>query len=207
MSTPPCAPDAPISSQLVGSGMNIGGSSGNNDLRDRSTVPRLQRFASVRCAVNHARPRIRQSANVAFPICSAACSSSRGSDHWVLNSYIRGHRAIMTPIGFNYPKVLCRKRVLRTAASASCCRPCCVGIAQSPLQSWRYSLCGRVLSAQRWFHSAIRSADFIRWRTRICDGSVQAYTVMVCRAGPVIGGWLTDYYILRWVFYLNVPWR
>ncbi len=144
-------------------------------------------------------------ANVALPRMQGSLSATQDQMTWVLTSYIIA-AAIMTPLtGWIADQVGRRKLfifsvVAFTAASAMC------GLAQSlpeiVLFRFLQGLAGAALvpmSQAVLFdinpperHGKAMAA----WGQGVLIGPM---------LGPIIGGWLTDNYSWRWVFYINVP--
>src|SRR5258705_6629946 len=99
-----------------------------------------------------------------------------------------------------------RKRVLMVAVAGFVVASVLCGIAQSLLEIVAFRL------LQGFFGAAlvpIGQSILLDIYTSEERGSAMALfgvSVMVGPVlGPVIGGWLTDHYSWRWVFYINVP--
>jgi DHA2 family multidrug resistance protein len=144
-------------------------------------------------------------ANVALPHIQGSLSAAQDQVTWILTSYIVA-AAIMTPLtgwlagAFGIKRVFLVSVAGFTVASALC------GIAQSLGQIVVFRLlqgvCGAALvplsqAVLLRINPPERHGQAMAvWGTGIMVGPI---------AGPVIGGWLTDNYDWRWVFYINVP--
>jgi len=144
-------------------------------------------------------------ANVALPRIQGSLSATQDQMAWVLTSYIVA-AAIMTPLSGWLAGRIGRKRVFLfsvagfTIASALC------GMAQSLPQiviaRLLQGLCGAALIPMSQatlldINPPERHAKAMAfWMTGTVIGPV---------LGPALGGWLTETYNWRWVFYINVP--
>jgi MFS transporter, DHA2 family, multidrug resistance protein len=144
-------------------------------------------------------------ANVALPYMEGSASASADQINWVLTSYIVA-AAIMTPPSGFLANRFGRKRVLMVAVAGFVAASVLCGIAQSLLEIVAFRL------LQGFFGAAlvpIGQSILLDIYTPEERGSAMALfgvSVMVGPVlGPVIGGWLTDHYSWRWVFYINVP--
>jgi DHA2 family multidrug resistance protein len=144
-------------------------------------------------------------ANVALPYMQGSVSASADQINWVLTSYIVA-AAIMTPPSGFLATRFGRKRVLMVAVVGFVIASVLCGIAQSLVQIVAFRL------LQGFFGAALvplGQSVLLDIYTAEERGSAMALfgvSVMVGPVlGPVIGGWLTDHYTWRWVFYINVP--
>ena len=144
-------------------------------------------------------------ANVALPYMQGSVSASADQINWVLTSYIVA-AAIMTPPSGFLANRFGRKRVLMVAVAGFVVASVLCGIAQSLLEIVAFRL------LQGFFGAAlvpIGQSILLDIYTPEERGSAMALfgvSVMVGPVlGPVIGGWLTDQFSWRWVFYINVP--
>ena len=144
-------------------------------------------------------------ANVALPYMQGSVSASADQINWVLTSYIVA-AAIMTPPSGFLANRFGRKRVLMVAVAGFVVASVLCGIAQSLLEIVAFRL------LQGFFGAALvplGQSILLDIYTPEERGSAMALfgvSVMVGPVlGPVIGGWLTDHYSWRWVFYINVP--
>src|SRR5246127_5128944 len=144
-------------------------------------------------------------ANVALPRMGGELSATQEQISWVLTSYIVA-AAIMIPLSgwmadrYGRKKVLVLSVVVFTASSALC------GVAQSlgqiVLFRFLQGLAGAALVPQS--QAVLLDINPPERQGRAMAIWVLAVTVGPA-VGPVLGGWLTDDYSWRWVFFINVP--
>ena len=144
-------------------------------------------------------------ANVALPYMQGSVSASADQINWVLTSYIVA-AAIMTPPSGFLANRFGRKRVLMFAVAGFVGASMLCGMAQSLVQIVAFRL------MQGFFGASlvpIAQSILLDMYTAEERGSAMAMfgvSVMVGPVlGPVIGGWLTDQFNWRWVFYINLP--
>ena len=144
-------------------------------------------------------------ANVALPYMQGSVSASADQINWVLTSYIVAAAIMTPPSGFLASK-FGRKRVLMAAVVGFVLASVLCGVAQSLVQVVVFRL------LQGFFGAALVPLgqsvllDIYTVEERGSAMAIFGVSVMVGPVlGPVIGGWLTDHYSWRWVFYINVP--
>ncbi len=144
-------------------------------------------------------------ANVALPRMQGALSATQDQMTWVLTSYIVA-AAIMTPLtGWLAGRVGRKQLFLYSVAGFTLSSALC-GMAQSLPQIVLFRLlqgvCGAALIP-------MSQAILFDINPPQRHGKAMAVwglgVVMGPTLGPIIGGWLTDHYSWRWVFYINVP--
>jgi DHA2 family multidrug resistance protein len=143
-------------------------------------------------------------ASVALPHIQGSVSSTPDQISWVLTSYIVA-AAITIPLSgwlanrYGRKKILVASVVGFTLASALC------GVADSLWQivAFRFlqGVCGAALAPQS--QAVLLDINPPERHGRAMAMWAMALTVAPA-LGPVIGGWLTDNYSWRWVFYINV---
>ncbi len=144
-------------------------------------------------------------ANVALPHMAGSVSASADQITWVLTSYIVA-AAIMTPLTGWLAGRFGRKKVFMisifgfTVASALC------GAAQSLGQIVGFRLLQGLFGAAL---IPLSQAVLMDINTPEQQGPAMAMWGMGAILGPIVGpalgGWLTDDFSWRWVFYINLP--
>jgi DHA2 family multidrug resistance protein len=144
-------------------------------------------------------------ANVALPHIAGNLSASNDESTWVLTSYLVSN-AIVLPLSGWLVAWLGRKRfvliciVFFTVSSFLC------GIAPS----LGFLLLFRVLQGAfggglQPMAQAILSDSFSPEKRGLAFSLYGVTTICAPAIGPTLGGWITDNYSWRWIFYINVP--
>ena len=144
-------------------------------------------------------------ANVALPRIQGSVSATQDQMAWVLTSYIVA-AAIMTPLSGWLAGQIGRKRVFLYSVTGFTVASMFCGLAQSlpqiVLARLLQGLCGAALVP-------LSQAVLLDINPPERLARAMAVWVMGVTLGPIIGpalgGWLTENYNWRWVFYINVP--
>ncbi|MGH8180119.1 MAG: DHA2 family efflux MFS transporter permease subunit, partial [Steroidobacteraceae bacterium] len=144
-------------------------------------------------------------ANVALPHIGGNLSASLEQMDWVLTSYIVA-AAIMTPLSGWLAGRYGRKRVLVTSVIGFTVSSILCGMAQSIDQIVLFRVLQGLSGAGL---VPLSQAVLLDINPPERHGRAMALwgqgAVLGPMLAPVLGGWLTDNYSWRWVFYINVP--
>jgi DHA2 family multidrug resistance protein len=144
-------------------------------------------------------------ANVALPHIGGSLSATPEEATWVLTSYLVSN-AIILPTTAWLSGLFGRKRfliaciVLFTLASAACGAAASLGML----------IGARVLQgvgggALQPIAQAILMESFPPARRGVAMATYSMGVIVAPILGPTLGGWITDQYSWRWVFYINLP--
>ncbi|HEX2592691.1 MAG TPA: DHA2 family efflux MFS transporter permease subunit [Rhizomicrobium sp.] len=144
-------------------------------------------------------------ANVALPYMQGSLQASRDQITWVLTSYIIASAIMTAPVGwlasrFGRKELFLASLIGFTVASMAC------GAAQSIEQMVMFRLLQGAFGATL---SPLSQAIILDRYPLEKRASIMAIWSMVIMLGPILGptlgGFLTDNFSWRWVFYVNVP--
>jgi len=144
-------------------------------------------------------------ANVALPYMAGNLGASNDESTWVLTSYLVSN-AIVLPISGWFATVLGRKRffmlclVIFTLSSLLC------GIAPSLAAIILFRvLQGAGGGGLQPMAQAILADTFPPRQRGVAFALYGITTIIAPAVGPTLGGWITDNYTWRWIFFINLP--
>jgi DHA2 family multidrug resistance protein len=144
-------------------------------------------------------------ANVSLPHIAGNLSAGVDESTWVLTSYLVSN-AIVLPLTGWFSTLFGRKKffmgcvVLFTLSSLLC------GLAPSlPLLVFFRTIQGAGGGGLQPISQAILVDSFPRQKQGMAMAVYGMGVVLAPTIGPTIGGWITDSYTWRWIFFLNVP--
>jgi DHA2 family multidrug resistance protein len=144
-------------------------------------------------------------ANVALPHIAGNLGASTDEGTWVLTSYLVSN-AIVLPMGAWASSVIGRKRffllciAIFTIASFLC------GLAVSlPMLLLSRVIQGAGGGGLQPMAQAIMADSFDEKRRGQAFALYGLVAVLAPSIGPTLGGWITDNYSWRWIFYINIP--
>jgi MFS transporter, DHA2 family, multidrug resistance protein len=144
-------------------------------------------------------------ANVALPHIAGSLSASNDEATWVLTSYLVSN-GIILPLGGWLSEVMGRKRFYMTCVAlfTVCSFLCGIAPSLGMLILFRV-LQGVGGGGLQPSEQAILADTFPPERLGMAFAIYGMAVVLAPSIGPTLGGWITDNYSWRWIFYINVP--
>jgi MFS transporter, DHA2 family, multidrug resistance protein len=144
-------------------------------------------------------------ANVALPHMQGSLSASRDQITWVLTSYVIAAAILTAPVGW-FAARFGRKRFFVVSLVGFTITSVLCGLAQNLPQEVVFRFLQGCFGAALVPLSQAVMLDLYPIQSRGTAMAIWATGVMIGPIlGPTLGGYLTDLYNWRWVFFINVP--
>src|SRR6202165_1354317 len=144
-------------------------------------------------------------ANVSLPHIAGSLSASHEESTWVLTSYLVSN-AIILPISAWLSTIIGRKRFYMTCVALFTCSSFLCGLAPSlGMLIFFRVLQGVGGGGLQPSEQAILGGTFPASKRGMAFAVYGMAIVVAPAIGPTIGGYITDNYNWRWIFYINVP--
>ena len=144
-------------------------------------------------------------ANVALPYMAGSLGASNDQSTWVLTSYLVSN-AVVLPISGWFANVLGRKRFFMTCLAIFTLSSLLCGIAPSlgAIILFRI-LQGAGGGGLQPMAQAILADTFPPQQRGLAFALYGVTVIVAPTIGPTLGGWITDNYTWRWIFFINLP--
>lgn len=144
-------------------------------------------------------------ANVALPYMAGSLGASNDQSTWVLTSYLVSN-AIVLPISGWFSSVLGRKRFFMICLTIFTFSSLLCGIAPSLAAIIFFRvLQGAGGGGLQPLAQAILADTFPPEKRGVAFALYGVTAVVAPTIGPTLGGWITDNYTWRWIFFINLP--
>ena len=144
-------------------------------------------------------------ANVALPHIAGSLSASTDESAWVLTSYLVSN-AVVLPISGWASDMMGRKRFYMTCVALFGISSLLCGLAPSLSMLIFFRVLQGVGGGGLAPSEQAILADTFEPRKRGVAFALYGMAVVLAPAiGPTLGGWITDNYDWRWIFFINVP--
>src|SRR6201987_5730725 len=144
-------------------------------------------------------------ANVALPYMQGSVSASQDQIDWVLTSYIVAAAIMTPPTGFLAGRFGAKRLFLVSIAAFTIASMLC-GMAQSLTQIVLFRVVqGAFGAALVPLSQSVLFTIYPKERQGFAMGLFGVGVMVGPVLGPVLGGWLTENYSWRYVFYMNLP--
>jgi MFS transporter, DHA2 family, multidrug resistance protein len=144
-------------------------------------------------------------ANVALPYMAGSLGASNDQSTWVLTSYLVSN-AIVLPISGWFSSVLGRKRFFMICLTIFTFSSLLCGTAPSLAAIILFRvLQGAGGGGLQPLAQAILADTFPPEKRGLAFALYGVTAVVAPTIGPTLGGWITDNYTWRWIFFINLP--
>ncbi len=144
-------------------------------------------------------------ANVALPYMAGSLGASTDESTWVLTSYLVSN-AVVLPISGWFASVLGRKRFFMICLTIFTLSSLLCGIAPSLGAIILFRVMqGAGGGGLQPMAQAILADTFPPEKRGLAFALYGVTVVVAPTIGPTLGGWITDNYTWRWIFFINLP--
>ncbi|MFZ0519820.1 MAG: DHA2 family efflux MFS transporter permease subunit [Candidatus Acidiferrales bacterium] len=144
-------------------------------------------------------------ANVALPYMAGSLGASNDQSTWVLTSYLVSN-AVVLPISGWFASVLGRKRFFMTCLIIFTISSLLCGIAPSLATIIIFRILQGAGGGGLQPMAQAILADIFPPEHRGLAFALYGITAIIApTVGPTLGGWITDNYSWRWIFFINLP--
>jgi DHA2 family multidrug resistance protein len=143
--------------------------------------------------------------NVSIPHIGGSLAATNEEGTWVVTSYLVSN-AIVLPISGWLANRMGRKRLLLACVAGFTLTSLCCGLATSLTQLIIFRILqGLTGGGLQPLAQAILLETFPKERHGHAMAAFGIGILLAPILGPTLGGWITDNYSWRWIFYLNLP--
>ena len=144
-------------------------------------------------------------ANVALPHIAGSLSAGQDESTWILTSYLVSN-AIVLPLSGWLSSIMGRKRFYMSCVALFTISSCLCGIAPNlGMLIFFRVLQGVGGGGLQPSEQAILADTFAPAKRGMAFAVYGVAVVMAPAIGPTLGGWITDNFTWRWIFFINVP--
>jgi MFS transporter, DHA2 family, multidrug resistance protein len=144
-------------------------------------------------------------ATVSLPYMQGSLSATLEQVSWVLTSYVVAAAVMTAPVGWLAARFGMKKLFVVCVAGFTAASVLC-GIAQSVEQIVVYRVIQGMFGAALVPLSQTVMLEIYPPEKRAWAMSLWGLGVMIGPImGPILGGWLTEFYSWRWIFFINIP--
>src|ERR1700691_2964974 len=144
-------------------------------------------------------------ANVALPHIAGSLSAGQDESTWVLTSYLVSN-AIVLPLSGWLSSILGRKRFYMGCVALFTISSCLCGLAPNLTMLIIFRVMQGAGGGGLQPSEQAILADTFSAKQRGMAFAVYGMAVVLAPAiGPTLGGWITDNFNWRWIFFINIP--